>query len=103
VSDRIKEVILTPDQKREFNLTPIYVPISPTNIATVWKHLHSAVYFAAGEYLGIYRLEGEIAGQRYRQLNKTEIEVVEKAVKERDRKSEVIFNLQELTSSKETS
>lgn len=103
VIDRVEEVILTRDQKREFNLTPIYVSISPTDIATVWKHLHSAVYFVAGKYLGVYRLEGKIAGQRYRQLDKTEIEVVEKAVKDRDRNGQVIFDLQELVSSKETS
>ncbi len=101
--DQIEEVILTQDQKREFNLTPIYVSISATNIATVWRHLHSAVYFSPGKYLGVYRLEGKIAGHRYKQLNKTEMDVVEKAVKERDHKGEVIFNLQELTSSRETS
>ncbi len=97
MTDPIVEVILTRDQKHEFKLTPIYVPISATDVATVWQHLHAAIYFAAGKYLGVNKLEGKIVGQRYRRLDRNEFETVEKAIKDRDRNSQIIIDLQHFT------
>ena len=85
--------ILPLTKKGQFSITPMYVPISPTDAATVWKVSNSHTYFAAGKYLGLIR-EGEtIMAQKYRKLKEEEKKVVAEFLKMQDREALIQFEL----------
>lgn len=85
--------ILPLAKKSQFNITPMYVSISPTDVATVLKVPNSHTYFAAGKYLGLIK-EGEtIKAQKYRKLTEQEKKVVAEFVKMQDREAVIQFEL----------
>lgn len=85
--------ILPLAKKSQFNITPMYVSISPTDIATIWRVPNSHTYFVAGKYLGVIK-EGEtITAQKYRKLTEQEKKVVAEFVKMQDREAVIQFEL----------
>ena len=90
------EIILAKEEKRRFSIPPIYLPISSTAVATIWRKPKSNSYFVAGKYLGLSKTGEVVEGQRYRKLIKTEMEIVIKALRELDLNAEVYFNSAEI-------
>ncbi|HEY4672886.1 MAG TPA: hypothetical protein VIH03_01840 [Nitrososphaerales archaeon] len=88
------ETIIPLDMKGQFQKTPMYVAISPTDVATVWKFPNSHAYFVAGKYLGL-AVDGEnVKGQRYRKLTEHEKNIVADAVKLQDKEAIIRFELE---------
>lgn len=87
------ETIVPLDRKEQFQKTPIYVAISPTDVATIWKFQDSHAYFVAGKYLGLATEGEKVKGQRYRKLGEHEKNVVADAVKLQDREAVLRFDL----------
>ncbi len=85
--------ILPLAKKSQFSITPIYVSISPTDVATVWKVPNSHTYFVAGKYLGIIKEGEKITAQKYRKLTEQEKKVVAELVKMQDREAVIQFEL----------
>ncbi len=88
------EIILPLDKKGHFQQTPMYVAISPTDVATVWKFPNSHTYFAPGKYLGLAKDGENVNGQRYRKLTEQEKNIVSDAVKLQDREATLRFELE---------
>ncbi|MBM3897085.1 MAG: hypothetical protein FJ358_00955 [Thaumarchaeota archaeon] len=87
------EIVIPIDRKQQFQKTPIYVSISPTDVATVWK-LESHAYLVAGKYLGLKKDGEKITGQRYRKLTEQEKNVVADTVKQQDKEAVIKFELE---------
>ena len=87
------ETILPIEKKVQFSPTPLYVPISPTDVATVWRMPEAHKYFAAGKYLGFVKEGERVTGQRYRKLTEPEKSVVAGFVKQQDREAVILFDL----------
>jgi hypothetical protein len=87
------EIVIPLDKKERFQKTPMYVSISPTDVATVWK-FEAHTYFVAGKYLGLVKDGEKITGQRYRKLTEQEKNIVADAVKLQDREAIIRFELE---------
>lgn len=88
------ETVLPITKKLQFQQTPMYVPISPTDVATVWRIPNSHNYFVAGKYLGLAKDGDKIVGQRYRKLTEQEKNIVADFVKLQDRDAIIKFELE---------
>ncbi|MCS4537624.1 MAG: hypothetical protein HYY67_02030 [Thaumarchaeota archaeon] len=88
------EIIIPLDKKGQFQKTPLYIAISPTDVATVWKFPNSHAYFVAGKYLGLAKDGENVKGQRYRKLTEHEKNIVSDAVKLQDKEAVLKFELE---------
>jgi len=88
------EIILPLSKKGQFQQTPMYIAISPTDVATVWKFPDSHNYFVAGKYLGLVKDGENVSGQRYRKLTEQEKNIVSDTVKLKDKEATLRFELE---------
>lgn len=87
------ETLLPIEKKLRFSPTPLYVSISPTDVATVWRMSESHTYFAAGKYLGLAKDGDKVTGQKYRKLTAQEKSLIAEFIKLQDREAIILFDV----------
>lgn len=87
------ETLLPIEKKLRFNPTPLYVPISPTDVATVWRMSELHNYFAAGKYLGLVKDGDKVTGQKYRKLTAQEKSLIAEFIRLQDREAIILFDV----------